>query len=553
MAFIKLINAIKSKQSHQVDQLLQLIDEAIYAETDSEGRTILHIALQYGSNDICQKILNHLKGFPCCDRVLHISDLEGRTPLHIAAAYCDKEGYKLIVDALGHKINKATLKPTRQGKLAIDLLNDNKNSHQEVCIDLEDRLTKPYVIPPVNEIVDLICLKDELANKYHGPLYESMIYAHVAVSVARRAILQSSTHPSANQLKPEDFENLVYQCHDLRSSYNAVNQYHSGSSDESQITRLKSIVDKIKARKIGRCREYSYVVLDTLLRMGANLSNIEEYCIENGDHAFVVMNRDPNSNPTDYKTWNDSAVVIDAYSGAAYPAYEIPDRLFAFRCHQKKSNARVNVLIPFEPGYHKIQPQKDIHLSKDYISSKQSIEKDLFSEKELQVLTHLAELNNSNVEPKIEPEVEPKIELPKDKSLTPTYQSDPSKDHILKTIKDLRDYGASLLANKKEKANKVIALANDIQNQVNHFYEAASDKKVVSTNISKLVQNGKFAMGEDRRLRDIIGHIILALSVIGLIVMVAMKIAVGTLFVTETRRQNLVGKIDSQIKLKLCS
>ena len=146
----------------------------------------------------------------------------------------------------------------------------------------------------------------------------------------RRSINESSTNPSANHLTNTEFDNLVTRCNDARTIYEKVNNHILGYDDQSQLLKLENIVKTIKSKKVGRCVEYSYLVLDALLRMGVKFQNLEMYNIPNGDHVFIVLNRKPHSDQYDCTTWEDSAVVIDAWAGDVYPASQIPKKLGAF-------------------------------------------------------------------------------------------------------------------------------------------------------------------------------------------------------------------------------
>lgn len=72
-------------------------------------------------------------------------------------------------------------------------------------------------------------------------------------------------------------------------------------------------------RGIGSCLEMS--IAGYFFALEHQLTeNIECAFLENGDHAFLVIGRDHNSNPYDYTTWGDDAVLCDPWSGAHYPA-----------------------------------------------------------------------------------------------------------------------------------------------------------------------------------------------------------------------------------------
>ena len=45
------------------------------------------------------------------------------------------------------------------------------------------------------------------------------------------------------------------------------------------------------------------------------------------DHAFLVINRDKDTDPGDYQSWNEGAFVLDIYARAVYPASEFNEKM----------------------------------------------------------------------------------------------------------------------------------------------------------------------------------------------------------------------------------
>ena len=70
---------------------------------------------------------------------------------------------------------------------------------------------------------------------------------------------------------------------------------------------------------VGNCMELAAVALSYAIEEQAQAC-VEIFSIRNGDHDFLVIGRDPDSAPPDYKNWGPDAVIFDAWSGAYYPA-----------------------------------------------------------------------------------------------------------------------------------------------------------------------------------------------------------------------------------------
>ena len=94
--------------------------------------------------------------------------------------------------------------------------------------------------------------------------------------------------------------------------------------------------------------------------------------IPNGDHMFLVIGRNPYSDPANYISWGSSAVICDPWGGYAIPASEITSKngLTTYYYHK---TADINVIIPFDPHYHKLRmhfkiPKKDFDRELDFTS-----------------------------------------------------------------------------------------------------------------------------------------------------------------------------------------
>lgn len=359
MSFVDITEAIINKDSEAIERILNKSDASIYLQTNGEGENILHIALRYSTSLICKQILTHAKQFDNYAMVLHQSNNDSWTPLHIAAGYSDYDGYDAIRKALGTEIFKASLRPTRHGNYAINFLDNHQNPDQRVRDDLEKNLTYFSAIPNHQSPLDLSLIRDTYIG--NNTLYNNLTYGFIAASAARRIITQSPTHPSANNLKIDEYDELVRRCISLRTIYdNKNNQIQNHDPAQDTQLKLANIVQTVKNEKVGGCSEYSYLVIDALLNIGIKFQNIELYKITNGDHVFVVLDRQANSDMNDYLTWGNSAIVIDAWSGDVYPANKIPKKLSAFLCYKMKDARRLNVVVPFDRSYHQLAVKEDL-------------------------------------------------------------------------------------------------------------------------------------------------------------------------------------------------
>ncbi|KTC86439.1 hypothetical protein [Legionella brunensis] len=89
--------------------------------------------------------------------------------------------------------------------------------------------------------------------------------------------------------------------------------------NRSDFRAMKRHVKGSKLFSAGKCGEYSFLILNYLRK---NNIDAEYFSIKNGDHAFIVMGREPNSDPNDPSTWGKNAVVCDGLSGECYRALD---------------------------------------------------------------------------------------------------------------------------------------------------------------------------------------------------------------------------------------
>lgn len=78
---------------------------------------------------------------------------------------------------------------------------------------------------------------------------------------------------------------------------------------------------------VGNCQEMSCAAFFYCLRTKGIGAKVDIYQIKNGDHFFLVIGRDINSDPKDYKTWGSSAVICDPWAGKVFLASDLEKKL----------------------------------------------------------------------------------------------------------------------------------------------------------------------------------------------------------------------------------
>jgi hypothetical protein len=112
------------------------------------------------------------------------------------------------------------------------------------------------------------------------------------------------------------------------------------------------ILNKMKAKiandvHIGNCGEIALVAFFKALERGLWDLHLDLIHIIKGDHAFLVLGRQPGSDPENYNTWGSSAVVVDPWAGKVYPLYEVKNKLYDYI--EVDSMTGAPKLRPFDP------------------------------------------------------------------------------------------------------------------------------------------------------------------------------------------------------------
>ena len=105
---------------------------------------------------------------------------------------------------------------------------------------------------------------------------------------------------------------------------------------------------------LGNCGELAYFALDYILYHAPPELNAETYSIRGGNHSFLVINRDPNSDPNLPETWGTDAVICDPWANKVYRARDYRTELKNFYTQENKNFIQDlqphHVCAPTEPA-----------------------------------------------------------------------------------------------------------------------------------------------------------------------------------------------------------
>ncbi|GAB4185751.1 MAG: hypothetical protein Tsb0015_02920 [Simkaniaceae bacterium] len=105
----------------------------------------------------------------------------------------------------------------------------------------------------------------------------------------------------------------------------------------NNFTYYRVTSDIVKKYSIGACSHQSSVIftyflenLHLLKSKENDFPKIDVMYIHNGNHVFIVLGRNIDSDPSDYKNWGPDALVLDPWANKIYPASQIEQELFDF-------------------------------------------------------------------------------------------------------------------------------------------------------------------------------------------------------------------------------
>lgn len=283
----------------------------------------------------------------------------GHTAFHAAAKYgCYNMLTNLVVD-LGPEVYRVSTQTDVFGLLPIDLLKQNARldvgpEHEyEKFLKLVLLYTTKHEMIPLAQVLD----EEKVAKdvKDEG-LKLNLVLSARAINYSRYFLKESSSHPNpgAKNKSPQVRT-------DINSKINKVRDGRPKTQDPAVIHSY--YINTFVALGAANCGGHAHLTANNLtklfMKMGLNVP-VEIYVTENGlDHELVVCGRDQKSDPSDHKTWGDTAAVADSWAGETYPASQIPQRLKGYK-HIHHKNERTgevtegHALVEFNPKHNRL-------------------------------------------------------------------------------------------------------------------------------------------------------------------------------------------------------
>lgn len=181
---------------------------------------------------------------------------------------------------------------------------------------------------------------------------ENLSFALEACAYSRSQILEGTTQLQNNFYDISKKSALGQALNDLR---NAFVKEAFFLNIENSITRFEKNIADCKKFSIGNCHELALMALDFMIRNKPEV-NAETYSIKGGDHVFLVIGRNKDSDPLKPETWGDDCYICDPWSDSVYPAKEYLVKTKNFYFTLNSDGTHTNHIQDFNPSRHQMNP-----------------------------------------------------------------------------------------------------------------------------------------------------------------------------------------------------
>lgn len=279
----------------------------------------------------------------------------------IGDALAAAERISTMIDNVGHEAAVAmSLIKNDAGNTPIQMLyTEFKKS--EVHLFSTDKFNKLYLLlidlmqgkqyAPIKKPLNLHDVLAE-ASEYQelNPRFKrNLIIATYITNFTRNVINDSYSHPQFNGYDVDAQKALITKIEKYRDDM------ARNAQDIQNLDHLENRHTLITVSRVGNCMEYSGFAFIEMRRLNFGVRT-EMISLQNGDHVFLLLDRNNNSDLNQIATWGNDAVICDPWSGAVYPAeaflHQYAD-LVSVRMHSNQK--RINAIVSFNPRYHQLE------------------------------------------------------------------------------------------------------------------------------------------------------------------------------------------------------
>jgi hypothetical protein len=151
------------------------------------------------------------------------------------------------------------------------------------------------------------------------------IAAKEAISYARSYIVNGNTWLSSNGLDADSKRVLNTGVGFVREEKNSL--LHSS---KNPVDNFFSVVTTSKKYSLGNCHELAFMALHYLVSKYPDYRS-EVVSLGQGNHVFVVIGRDENSEIGNINTWGKDAIICDPWANKIFPASEYLTELKGYK------------------------------------------------------------------------------------------------------------------------------------------------------------------------------------------------------------------------------
>jgi len=188
----------------------------------------------------------------------------------------------------------------------------------------------------------------EILARYDYPsdskIYKNLVIACDVANEARRVTRKgSNTHPETNEKTASEKRSLLIDIAKIRIHIYfmhllAIFSHPVRSFTDAQNVFIEELAKLSMYYGVGNCQEMSLIAWYFLRKRDKSIP-VDVYCLEEGDHEFLMIGE------------HDNAVICDPWSGDVYPytKEEICRRLLCYRQITTANNESVNIVTSFHP------------------------------------------------------------------------------------------------------------------------------------------------------------------------------------------------------------
>jgi hypothetical protein len=141
--------------------------------------------------------------------------------------------------------------------------------------------------------------------------------AQNAMEYVKQFQMTAITHPRFATLNKEEQNTIIEKMYQVRALGNLKPEDKDMVNSSFENFLHSSFLSA--HHHAGNCKEQAYLALDYIQRNDKE-AHAEVYQFDKLDHAFVVVDREKNSDPTKPSSWGKNATICDPWNNEIYPA-----------------------------------------------------------------------------------------------------------------------------------------------------------------------------------------------------------------------------------------